>query len=85
MNINNNSNLDKYVKFISQDNKIDYSIQCSGNSIFAEIEEILYQKYPEYREINNKFEINGKEILRFKTINNNNIKNDSTVILMKPS
>ena len=31
---------------INQDYKINYAIPCSGNSIFAQIEELLYQEYP---------------------------------------
>ena len=37
------------------DQKIDLSILCIKTDIFAQIEEKLYQKYPEYRETNNNF------------------------------
>ena len=78
ININNNNrnislNTDKCVNFISNDQRINFAIPCNGNSIFAEIEEKLYQEYPEYRETNNIFLANGKEVLRFKTINYNNM------------
>ena len=52
---------------------------------FAEIEERLYQQYPEYRETNNNFIANGKEILRFKTIKDNGIKNGLPITLVAPS
>ena len=45
----------KCINFISNDQKIYYAIPCSGDSIFAEIEEQLYKKFPEYRETNNSF------------------------------
>lgn len=61
------------VNFISLDQKIQYAIPCTGDDIFAEIEEKLYQKFPQYRETNNYFLSNGKQILRFKTISQNNI------------
>ena len=75
----------KCVNFISQDYKINYAIPCSGNSIFAQIEELLYHEYPEYRETNNIFLANGKEILRFKTINENNVGTGRPIMLIKPS
>ena len=85
--INTNIGYDKYVKcvnFISQDQKINYAIPCSGNSIFAQIEELLYQEYPEYRETNNIFLANGKEILRFKTIDENNVGTERPIMLITP-
>ena len=88
-NINNQTNKinqggDKCVNFISQDNKICFGIPCSGNSTFAEVEELLYREYPEYRETNNTFLINGEQILRFKTINENNVGTGRPVMLIKP-
>ena len=86
--INTNIEYDNCVKcvnFISQDQKINYAIPCSGNSIFAQIEELLYQEYPEYRETNNIFLANGKEILRFKTINENNVGTGRPIMLITPS
>ena len=83
--INTNIGYDKAVNFISQDYKINYAIPCSGNSIFAQIEELLYQEYPEYRETNNIFLADGKEILRFKTINENNVGTGRPIMLITPS
>ena len=93
-NINDNRNQNnskiikggnKCVNFISSDQKITYAIPCSGDDIFAEIEEILYREYPEYRETNNTFLANGKEILRFKTIDDNKIGTGKPIMLIKPS
>ena len=81
---NNIQNTDKCVTFISNDQRICYGIACSGNSTFAEVEEKLYQQFPEYRETNNNFLINGKQILRFKTINDNNAGTGFPVMLIKP-
>ena len=41
--------------------------------------------YPQLRETNNTFFLNDKEILRFKTINDNKIENGKQVLLIKPS
>ena len=93
-NINDNRNQNKSkiirgdikcVTFISSDQNIIYGIPCSGDDIFAEIEEILYREYPEYRGANNKFLADGKEILRFKTINDNKIGTGRPIMLIKPS
>ena len=75
----------KCVTFITTDQSIFYGIPCNGNSTFAEVEEKLYKEYPEYRETNNLFYANGKEILRFKTINDNLIGTGKPVMLVKPS
>jgi len=49
------------------------------------VEEKLYQEYPEYRETNNTFLAQGKIILRFKTIDQNNIGTGKPVILVRES
>ena len=92
INDNRNKNNSKIIKggnkcvtFISSDQKITYGIPCSGDEIFAEIEEIFYREYPEYRETNNTFLANGKEILRFKTLDDNKIGTGRPIMLIKPS
>ena len=77
-------NKDKSVSFISSDQSIFFSVPCSGNSTFAEVEELLYREYPDLRETNNIFFANGKQILRFKTINENNAGTGRPVMLIKP-
>ena len=81
---NNVQNIDKSVTFISSDQKLCFSVPCSGSSTFAAVEEKLYQQFPEYRETNNNFLINGKKILRFKTINDNNAGTGFPVMLITP-
>ena len=72
------------VNFTSTDQRINHAIPCLKTDIFAEIEEKLYKEYPEYRETNNYFIANGKEILRFKSIADNNIGNGLPVMLCAP-
>ena len=84
MDKNINKGGDKCVTFISSDQSILYGIPWSDTSTFAEIEEILYREYPQYRETNNSFYTNGKEILRFKTIKDNKIGTGKPVMLISP-
>ena len=73
------------VNFISMDQKVHFAIACLKKNTFAEVEEKLYQQYPEYRETNNNFIANGKEVLRFKTIEENKIGTGLPVTLIVPS
>ena len=70
------------INFYSLDQKINCKINCLKTDTFAEVEEKLYQRYEEYRETNNNFIINGKLILRFKKIYENNINNEDKVQLL---
>ena len=70
------------VNFISLDQRINCGIKCLKTDTFAEVEEKLYQKYEEYREINNNFTVNGNIVLRFKTINDNHIKDGDKIQLI---
>ena len=69
--------------FISTDGTLHYSIPCESSDIFAEIEEKLYKKYPEYRETNNLFLYKGQSVLRFKTLAENKIENGMPITLNK--
>ena len=85
--INNNININDImsVNFISMDQNVHFSVGCLKTNTFAEVEEKLYKQYPEYRETNNNFLANGKQVLRFKTIAENNIGNGLPVTLIVPS
>ena len=54
---------------------------CLKTETFAQVEEKLYKIYEEYKNTNNKFISNGRNILRFKTVEENNIRNEDTVQL----
>ena len=71
-----------YINFISNEQNIHHTLKCTPNQIFAEVEEKLYQEYPEYRNTDNVYLSNGNKILRFKTIAENKLKNGDTVILI---
>ena len=77
-----NSNKDIKLKFVSTDSKVQTFIPCSLNDLFAAVENQLYEKYPEFREVNNTFLSLGKCILKFKTIKENGIKNGDNILLV---
>ena len=91
LKIKNANTKDKYVKlddimvihFISTDSSINQGIKCLVTDTFAEVEEKLYQIYDEFRNTNNMFTIKGRQILRFKNIKENNIKDGDKVLLFK--
>ena len=69
------------VIFQSIDSKIHYAIICKNTDRFNKIENILYDKYPEYIENENYFTINGIKINKNKTMEKNNIKYSDIIIL----
>ena len=78
-----NSNQIRVVQFISDDHSLICGINCLLSDTFAEVEEKLYKIHPEYRETNNAFTVNGKGILRFKTIADNNIQTGQIVKILR--
>ena len=72
------------INFISTDGSLHYAVSCDKNETFAEAEEKLYKKYPNYRETNNYFLYGGRNILRFKTIENNKIVSGEPITLCIP-
>ena len=69
------------VIFQSFDSKIHYAIICKNTGRFNMIENILYDKYPEYIENENYFIVNGKKINKNKTMEQNNIKYSDIITL----
>ena len=67
--------------FQSVDSKIHYAIICKNTDRFNRIENILYDKYPEYIEYENYFLVNRIKINKNKTIEQNNIKYSDIIIL----
>ena len=70
------------VKFISVDQNITNFIAVAKNTdSFSRLEEKLYKEYPEYKDTENYFLVNGNKINRHKTLEENRIKNNDTVTL----
>ena len=58
-------------------------IACFPNETFAEVEEKVYQRFNEYRDSNNACIAGGRQILRFKKLCENNLKNGDIVQIIK--
>ena len=56
-----------------------YSLLCKKTDLFVRLEERLYKDFPKLK--NNKivFEVSAKRINRFKTLDDNNIKNNEII------
>ena len=68
--------------FKSIDQNVDHPIACKNTDIFVRIEEQLYDEFPEYKEYSNTFfTVNGTMIKRFKSMEDNKIKNGDKIIL----
>ena len=62
----------------------NYSVPCLNDDIFAEVEEKFYKEFPELRDTNNIYLVSGRQVLRFKTIEENRIKSGYPVLLQIP-
>ena len=71
------------VIFTSSDHKVHSSIICKNTEKFIKLEEKLYNNYPEYSDSDNYFMVNGNIISKFKTLDENNIKDSDNIILTK--
>ena len=69
------------ITFITTDQHLHYSIICKNTDEFHKIEGELYKKYPEYSENENYFIVNGDKINKYKTLEQNKIKNNSVIML----
>ena len=66
---------------ISIDQKIHFPIICKNTNRMIDLEKLLYDEYPEYKESENFFMINGIKINKYKTLEENHIKNRDIITL----
>ena len=91
---NNNSNIINYkitsinpgeeilaINFVSNGVKdiCNYNLICKNTDLFVRLEERLYQDFPDFKNYETYFEVNTRRIKRFKTIEENNIKNNDII------
>ena len=63
--------------------EIRHEIKCSPTDIFTDVEEKLYKIDNNLRDTNNDFIVNEKQVIKFKTISENNIKDGDKVMISK--
>ena len=70
------------IGFTSSDQTIqNFFRPCKDSDLFVKLEEKLYDEYPRYKDVETYFIANGKKVLRFKSMKENNIKNGQLIIL----
>ena len=71
------------VNFVSMGNQDigHYNLICKNTDLFINLEERLYKDFPQFKDYNTFFTVNGKNIKRFKSIRDNNIKNNDIISL----
>ena len=79
-----NINRNQLISVFFQHPNYNYSVACVKNDTFAEVEEKFYKEFPELRNTNNVYLVSGSQVLRFKTIEENRIKNGYPVLLKMP-
>ena len=69
------------VLFMTQGNQdiLNYSMACKNTDLFVRLEERLYNDFPKYKNYNTFFKVDVNGILRFKTIEENGIKNNDII------
>ena len=67
------------VIFISEDQNIHYTLACKHNVKFYDIEQKLYEKYPDYSKTNNSFYVNGRKINKSEDLDYNKIENGDII------
>ena len=69
------------VNFVSMGNQDinHYNLICKNVDLFVTLEARLYNDFPRYKEYNPYFTVNGRGIKRFKTMDENKIKNNDII------
>ena len=90
-NSNNNEQLISFkpgdkiiaVLFMTQGNQdiYNYTMPCKTSDLFVRLEERLYHDYPKYRNFETFFMVNARRIFRFKSLEENQIKNNDIISL----
>ena len=69
------------ILFKSFNEDIQRPISCKITDTFIQIEEKIYNEYPKYKDFNTYFTVNGNVIKRFKTLDENKIKDGNIIII----
>ena len=88
LQLNNNKNkikfgLDEIVTVLIQsvDQRVNTPLSVPKSELFVRLEEQLYEEYPEYKEFDVYFTVKGDKIKRFKSKEENKLKNEDKILL----
>ena len=83
--LNNNKGYEKVIavvfKSIGNEDINNYILKSKNTIKFVRLEEKLYSDYPKYKDYEILFKVNTRPINRFKSLEENNIKNGDTISL----
>jgi DNA repair exonuclease SbcCD ATPase subunit len=83
--LNNNKGYEKVIavvfKSIGNEDINNYILKSKNTIKFVRLEEKLYNDYPKYKDYEILFKVNTRPINRFKSLEENNIKNGDTISL----
>ena len=71
------------VLFITQGNHdiFNYTMTCKNTELFVRLEERLYEDFPQFKKMETIFMVDARRILRFQTLDENNIKRNDIISL----
>ena len=69
------------VIFISNENGIYWSINCNENDKFSTLVDSFYDKYPEFKELDNYYYFNGNNIKKEKSLKEIGIKHNDIIFI----
>ena len=69
------------IVFISFDESIVFPILCKNTDIFSFVEKKFYEKYSEYKNLDNYFLLNGKRIDKNISLDENKINNNDIITI----
>ena len=69
------------INFVSMGNQDigHYSLACKNTDIFVRLEEKLYNDFPQFKDFETFFEVRGRRIKRFKSMDDNHIRNNDVL------
>ena len=71
------------VNFTSCEMDINCPMPCKKNTLLSRLEEKLYNDYPRYKDFPTYLTVNGTIVSRFKTLEENGIKNKNSILVNK--
>jgi cell division protein FtsB len=71
------------VLFMTQGNQdiFNYAMTCKNTELFVRLEERLYDDFPQFKKVETIFMVDARRILRFQTLDENNIKRNDIISL----